>query len=151
LASCGTRTDLFTVSPIAFTDFFGWVPLGNLSAPLHTFPSPHQYLFHSSAGGPLHTVPVVSPADITIIRVSRRVTAADGRADFTIEFAPCREVIGYFNHFAALDPSIESGLCPFDQQCFSSTTAPAYTDCTSRVISIPVVAGARLGITGGVP
>lgn len=151
LASCGARTDLFTVSPIAFSDFRGWVPLGTVGAPLHTFPSPHQYLFHTLAGAPLHTVPVVSPGDITITRVSRRVTTADGRSDFTIEFAPCREVIGYFNHMASLDAAISQRIGPYDQMCFSSTTSTAYTDCTSHWVSIPIATGAPLGTTGGVP
>jgi hypothetical protein len=151
LASCGSRTDLFTVSPIAFTDFYGWVPVGNLSAPLHTFPSPHQYLYHTLASQPLHTVPVVSPGDITIIRVSRRITTADNRSDYSIQFASCREVIGYFNHMAGLDASISQRVGPYDQQCFSSTGPSGYDDCTSRPISIPVATGAPLGITGGVP
>jgi hypothetical protein len=150
LPSCGTRTELFSVSPMALTDFFGWVPLGNISTPLHTFPTPHQYLFHSAAGGPLRTFPVVSPGDIVVTRVSRRITTADGKSDFTIYFASCREVTGYFHHFASLDAAIDSRVGPYDQFCFSSTFPPAYTDCTSRVISIPISTGARLGITGGV-
>jgi hypothetical protein len=151
LPSCGSRTDVFSVSPIAFSDFHGWVPLGNVSAPLHTFPAPHQYLYHTLAGAPLHTVPVVSPGDIVVVRVSRRVTTADGRSDWTIQFASCREVTGYFNHMAGLDPAIESRVGPYDQFCFTSSSPPAYSDCTSRPISIPVAAGAPLGITGGVP
>jgi hypothetical protein len=151
LATCGTRTELFTATPIAFTDFRGWVPLGNLSAPLHTFPTGHQYLFHTLAGGALHTVAVVAPGDIVLIRASRRVYSADGRSDFTLEFAACREVKGFFNHFATLDPSISSQLGPFDQTCFSSSDLPAYTDCTTRAISVPVRSGAPLGLTGGVP
>jgi hypothetical protein len=151
LASCGSRTDLFTASPIAFNDFYGWVPVGNLSAPLHTFPTAHQYLFHTLAAQALHTVPVVSPGDITIIRVSRRITSADGRSDFSIQFASCREVIGYFNHMATLDAAISQRVGPYDQMCFSSTGTSAYTDCTSRPISIPIATGAPLGITGGVP
>jgi hypothetical protein len=149
LPSCGTRTDVFSVSPMALTDFIGWVPLGNISTPLHTFPTAHQYLFHSVAGGPLRTFPVVSPGDIVIFRMSRRIT--DGRSDFTIQFASCREVTGYFNHVASLDASIASRVGPFDQLCFTSTYLPTYTDCTSRVISIPVSTGAPLGIVGGVP
>jgi hypothetical protein len=127
------------------------VPLGNLSPPLHTFPTAHQYLFHTLAGGALHRVPVVSPGEITLMRVARRVYTADGRADYTMEFAACREVVGYFNHLADLDASIKSRLLPFDQMCFSSTSAPAYTDCTTKQMSIPIATGAPMGVTGGVP
>ena len=151
LTSCATRTDVFRVSPMAFDYVLGWLPLGSLSPPLHTFPTPHQTLVHSIAGGTLHTVPVVSPGDIVLIGASRRIYQTDGRSDFTLQFAVCREVTGYFNHFASLDTSISARLSPFDQSCVTSTIPPAYSDCTTRVLAIPVAAGAPLGITGGVP
>jgi hypothetical protein len=151
LASCGTRTALFTVSPIALSEVHGWVPLGNISPPLHTFPTAHQYLFHTLAGTPLHTVPVVSPGDIVIIGASQRTYSADSRTDYTVIFASCREVTGLFNHLATVDPSFSSRLAPFDQMCFTSSSPPAYSDCSSRPLSIPIAAGAPLGTAGGVP
>jgi hypothetical protein len=150
MTSCGTRTDFFTVSPIAFNDFYGWVPLGNLSTPLHTFPTAHQYLFHTLASGALHTVPVVSPGDIVIVKAARRVYTATGRNDYTLQFAVCREVTGYFNHMATVDAAIIAKFLPFDQTCFASSAGEAYSDCTTRYMSIPVATGAPVGRTGGV-
>jgi len=43
--TCGTAKAIFTRSPVALTDFFGWVPLGNMGPPAHTFPTDHQYIY----------------------------------------------------------------------------------------------------------
>src|SRR5262245_41430638 len=45
LATCAPGTAVFTVPPVALNGVMGWVPLGNLNPPGHTFPTDHQYLY----------------------------------------------------------------------------------------------------------
>ena len=45
LATCAQGTALLTVSPIAVSEIGGWVPLGAVAPPGHTFPTDHQYIY----------------------------------------------------------------------------------------------------------
>ena len=58
LAACAQGTALLTVSPIALSDIGGWVPLGNVGPPAHTFPTDHQYLYLATFGTPAAQRPV---------------------------------------------------------------------------------------------
>src|SRR4051794_9892847 len=51
--SCGSTKAIFTQSPVALADFFGWVPLGNMGPPGHTFPTDHQYIYVNDPSSPL--------------------------------------------------------------------------------------------------
>ncbi|HEY9226075.1 MAG TPA: hypothetical protein VIP11_05475, partial [Gemmatimonadaceae bacterium] len=62
-------TAIFSTPPIALANVAGWVPLGNLNPPGHTFPTDHQYLYlPASARSP---VDLVSPGDAMITRARR--------------------------------------------------------------------------------
>src|SRR4051794_32714151 len=73
LASCGSSTTLFSVSPVPDADLLGWVPLGQLAPPGHLFPTDHQYLYINDPGKPssVRQVNVVAPGDITITLAHR--------------------------------------------------------------------------------
>ena len=47
-AACASGNALFSVSPIALGSVIGWVPLGAIEPPGHTFPSDHQGLYFAN-------------------------------------------------------------------------------------------------------
>lgn len=145
-------TALFTVSPIALANVVGWVPLGNLNPPAHTFPTNHQYLYHTNPGsGAPHTVDVAAPAAITITRASRTTYSTDGHSDYSLDFFVCKQVRGGFAHIASLTPSLTTALGAFDQFCDTYSPAPGttVTTCATTPGSVPLAAGAAIGTAGG--
>ncbi|MBI3261127.1 hypothetical protein HYZ64_02005, partial [Candidatus Berkelbacteria bacterium] len=65
--ACGSG-QLFSVAPVAPTDFLSIVPLGNLSPPDHTVPTDHIYVVikeHNNID-PSQDKTVRAPGDITI-------------------------------------------------------------------------------------
>src|SRR4051794_29067428 len=66
LASCGSAKAVFTTPPIAVTNILGWVPLGAMNPPGHTFPTDHQYIYITTFGNTGAAVPLYSPGNITI-------------------------------------------------------------------------------------
>jgi len=95
--TCGTAKAIFTRSPVALTDFFGWVPLGNMGPPAHTFPTDHQYIYVNdpSSQAPRRDVNIDAPSDI-IITKAHAATNTPGSSDYTLEFSPCAEVYAQF-------------------------------------------------------
>lgn len=152
--ACNSGTAIFSVSPIALNDVVGWVPLGNLNPPAHTFPTNHQYLYHTNpGGGVLHSVAVVAPGNITVTRARSTTYSSDGHSDYSLDFTACREVSGNFGHIATIDASLASQLGPFDQGCNSYSPEPGLTvtSCGSKKVSIALAAGAPIGTAGGTP
>ena len=97
--SCGSSRGIFTASPVALTDVIGWVRLGQMGPPGHTFPTDHQYLYVSNpiAGVPRREVNLVAPRDM-YITTAHRGTTTPGGTDYTLEFSACIEVYGQFGH-----------------------------------------------------
>jgi hypothetical protein len=152
VASCGTSMSQFTTSPVAPSSIMGWVPLGALNPPGHTFPADHQYIYITSFGSSGATVPVYAPGNITITgaRVVRYSTGSTGE-DYGIDFTPCREVSASFGHVRSLSPTLLSALGSLDQQCSSYSPNPGLevTNCFSRRVNIKVTAGDVIGTTAG--
>jgi len=129
----------------------GWVPLGALNPPAHTFPTDHQYIYITavSNGAP---VPLYAPGNMTVTgaRVVRYSTGATGE-DYGLDFAPCREVSASFGHVRTLSSSLMSALGAFDQQCSSYSPNPGLdvTTCYSKRVSVKVAAGEVIGTTAG--
>ena len=155
LASCAPGTALLTVPPIALADIGGWVPLGAMNPPGHTFPTDHQYLYLSTFTTPSAQRPVdlVAPGNLTITRARRTTYSTDGHTDYSLSFAPCRETAGEFGHVATIAPALLSRLGPIDQGCDSYSPNPGLTvsTCYTRQIAIEVSAGEALGTVGGAP
>src|SRR5207342_1673930 len=86
--SCAPGTALMTVSPVALSDFFGWVPLGSLNPPAHTFPTDHQYIYVNdpSSSAPRREVNVVAPGEMTITYAKQQTIQPGGVTDYSLSF-----------------------------------------------------------------
>lgn len=149
LASCGSGTALFTVFPVPTEAISGWVPLGAMNPPAHTFPTDHQYIYLKSGTGP---VALSAPGRITITRArATTYTTGAGNTDYALTFMPCAEVMGDFGHVSALSPALLQQIGAFDQQCSSYSPSPGVTvrSCYSRTANIVVEAGTVIGQTQG--
>ncbi len=152
VASCGTSSSQFTTSPIAPSSIMGWVPLGALNPPAHTFPTDHQYIYITNFASNNALVPLYAPGNITITgaRIVRYSTGSTGE-DFGLDFTPCREISASFGHVRTLSAALLSALGPFDQQCSSYSPNPGLdvTNCYSRRVNIKIAAGEIIGTTAG--
>lgn len=155
LASCASGTALLTVSPIAVNDIGGWVPLGAINPPGHTFPTDHQYLYLATFTTPALQRPVdlVSPGNVTVTRARRTTYSTDGHTDYALSFSPCAEVAGEFGHVATIAPTLLPRLGPFDQGCqtYSPNPGLSVSTCYTGNLDIAVSAGEALGTVGGAP
>jgi hypothetical protein len=153
--SCGTKTAVLTVAPIAPSFLNGWVPLGQLSPSGHTFPVDHQYLYINSGVGlsTYRTATVVAPADMIITYIHAGTTTPPGLADYTVEFSICTEVYGQFGHVASIGPAVLAQAGAFDQQCQTYSPVPGTTvaTCQTKQLAIAVHAGDVIGTSGGDP
>ena len=155
LASCAPGTAILTVPPIALTDVGGWVPLGAMNPPGHTFPTDHQYLYLSTFTTPLAQRPVdlVAPGNVTITRARQTTYSSDGHTDYSLSFSVCREVAGEFGHVGTIAASLLPRLGAFDQGCdrYSPNPGLSVSTCYTRQITVVVRAGEALGTVGGAP
>lgn len=97
----------FVTTPVDTKRLTGISPLGNLAPPGHTLPTEHMF-FHITAGNvTTETIPLNAPADIylTLIAVGHGFT--QDPVDYTLYFALCQDVIGYYNHVKELSPELE--------------------------------------------
>lgn len=155
LGACAQGTALLTVPPVALADVGGWVPLGAVGPPGHTFPTDHQYLYLATFTTPALQRPVdlVAPGNVTITRARRSTYSTDGHSDFSLQFSPCKETAGEFGHVATIAPALLSQLGPLDHGCNSYSPNPGLivSTCYTRSIAVQVSAGDALGTVGGAP
>jgi hypothetical protein len=153
VAACPAGTDLFSIPPVAIGAMTGWVPLGNLNPPAHTFPTDHQYIYLADPGTtPVPpVVSVVAPGPVTIYRAKSTHYQETNRTDYAIAFRRCREVAGEFGHVQSLAPALASRIGAFDQSCSSYSPAPGttVTQCFAGALSATVAAGDAIGTAGG--
>lgn len=155
LASCGSSTALFTAAPIDPANIMGWVPLGALNPPGHTFPTDHQYIYltnFSSGGAP---VPLYAPGNATVTQARlvhyNASSGANPPDDYALDFMPCREVSAGFGHVRTISASLLAVLGPFDQQCSTYSPSPnlVVADCYTRRVEVKISAGDVIGTTAG--
>ena len=158
IPSCGTQTALMSVSPIAFAEMTGWVPLGNMGPPGHLFPTDHQYLYvnRPTTGltpGTFNTVAVVAPANITITGAHRTHYSTSDAYDYALDFALCDEVRGTFGHVTTLTPDLLAELGAFDFQCYSYdlglNNGTTFSGCYTKPAGIARSVSAQIGTAGG--
>ena len=151
-ASCGSTSAIFTQPPVALADFFGWVPLGNMGPPAHTFPTDHQYIYVNDPGSPAprREVNIVAPSDIIITKAHAQ-TVTPGSSDYSLEFSPCAEVYAQFGHVLTIAPAILGQLGAFDQYCntYSPSPGSSVSTCETKFVAIKVRAGDVIGTAGG--
>ncbi len=151
LPRCAPGTALLTTPPVPLADVIGWVPLGNLNPPGHTFPTNHQYLYFANPGSQTaRTVQVLAPGNVTVTRARRTTYSTDGHADYSLEFAACAEVHGEFGHVGSIAPTLLPQLGAFDQGCSTYSPNPglSVTACYTSTIAVAVAGGEPLGTAG---
>jgi len=155
VASCGASTALFSVSPITPANIMGWVPLGALNPPAHTFPTDHQYIYLTNFSSGNAPVPLYAPGNITITQ-GRLVhylssSASNPPDDYALDFTPCREVTVDFGHVRTMSAAVLAALGPFDQQCSTYSPSPGLTvsNCYTKPVEIKVNAGDVIGASAG--
>ncbi|MBI1974124.1 hypothetical protein HYS54_04895 [Candidatus Micrarchaeota archaeon] len=153
LDSCGSRSELFNTSPIALPDLTNIVPLGNLNPPSHTFPTDHVYFFIRKQGENAARVPLFSIGGARIFRVSsseRKSADAGPFIDYSIEFAPCREVRLKFGHVSSLSEKLNQILRAGEpMECEEYSTGGHDFKYCSHGIDVKIEAGELIGTAGG--
>ncbi len=151
LPSC-TSSELFTHSPIDLNALTAISPLGTLNPSSHTFPTRHTGCYTTdpqTPPQPQDREDVFSPGDITIISIDQTTygpTTRSYTSDYSIRFAVCKEVEGYFNHIMDLDSSLLNQVSSqLNNNCQTYSTADETATNCSVSTDIPVKAGTRLG------
>lgn len=135
---------VFSFAPVDLYKLMSIAPLGNLAPPGHTFPTEHMF-FHITAGGvTTNTIPLAAPGDayITLISLGRGLT--QDPVDYTIFFAPCKDVIAYYNHVKSISPELEK-IVAASPCAFSGESKE--TRCNIITLT-PVAKGAYIGEVG---
>jgi len=139
-----------TVLPLNAADFYLFVNLGHLNPPGHTFPSDHGgfYLTNWEV-----QVPVFSPGDMTISRITRVEHVNKGYFDYDMTLSVNNggfELV--FGHLSALHASIETQVTNWDDENSETYTTggDTYTRTTAWT-DISVLAGDTLAYAGGNP
>ncbi|MBI4014467.1 MAG: hypothetical protein HY365_00760 [Candidatus Aenigmarchaeota archaeon] len=143
LPSCSGRQ--FTVSPVDMSNVYEITPMGNLGPPGHTLPTDHMYIHVSGGRSTTSTVPLRAPGEIYIISVtSDSDDIAPERTEYSMIFALCRDVFGYFDHVKGVSPQIAAWLEGAECERF---TEGQHDSCTKRIYQ-KVAAGAVIGEVG---
>lgn len=150
LPECGSDMSLFSVSPIAPEDYSAITPLGNMNPPSgHVLPADHMYM-HVRTTDPNNKesipveVQVYSPGDVWLLRVDKvEVYSPIEYSDYTLFFAPCREVAAEYHHLTTISKKILDELV--NPKCYRRL------DQTYCVYDVKVVleAGEIIGTAGG--
>ena len=157
MASCRDSKEFFSVSPVDYKDFTDLAPLGTVSPPSHTFPTDHMYFFikNENINDPEsipNKVPVYAPGDMTVTKIGSQERYEDGQllnSDYSMDFAPCKEVAGYFTHMSSLSDKLKKVFDEQKKSCSEySTGGYNYKNCESEV-EIKVKAGEQIGTAGG--
>lgn len=144
---------VFTAAPASPQGYTDIIPLGNLEPVGHTLPTQHVY-FHLVYGtqGSIAT-DIVAPGNVKIVSVQESTTYdANGRkirADYRIEFMPCRELKAYYNHVAELSQDIQASLKTGNKICYDhqQSTGESDTLC-SYFVDYSAKAGEYIGKSG---
>lgn len=90
------------------------------------------------------TAPLVAPGDIWITHVRANYGSTQDSVDYSIHFAICQDVFGYFNHVKEISPALQRII---DAQGCPEGAIPGSRDCTVQVLE-PIAAGAAMGGVG---
>lgn len=139
LASCGGGA-LYSSIPVVLNEFQGLVPLGNFNPTGHTFPTKHLYFCNVVNS----TATVYFPGNVRVTSLSSSENLTLGTKDYSISYAPCKEVGSYYLHIATLS-AILAGQISDPDSCNTYTTGGQnYRQC-SKSVSIDVSAGDLAG------
>lgn len=131
------------------------MPLGMLSPGGHTIPTDHMYLDHFGT----ERLAIYAPGNITLIHMDDKITydASNNqkiRDDYSIQFALCKGLAIYLNHFSEIEPKIKSAWENSNKQCeseqkfhFGSDRETYYQPCQSY-FKLAFKAGELMGHIG---
>lgn len=142
LSECGDVS--YSTLPVDLNKVTEITPLGSLGPPGHTFPTEHTFIHFSAGGTTTETHPLYAPGDINILLISFSYGATQDPIDYTIYFASCKNVMGYYNHVKELSPELQNlvddGKCEFQGETKT-------TRCNIQTFE-PVKSGALVGRVG---
>ncbi len=155
IPDCPADNSIFTHTPVMLDDFTGLVPLGNMDPSSHVFPTDHIY-FHPEYDEELgmnHEVDVYAMGDMWITQISSSQNSIDGEVlhtDYSVNFAPCKDISGYFLHMTTLSDKLKNAFEENEAKCSSgkSTGGRDYETCQARV-KVEVSAGEKIATGGG--
>ena len=127
---------IFTIPIVDINSIRTILPLGAINPPRHTLPTEHMYfkLYEE--------VNLRAPAEVYITNVGGPLDVDAG--DYSLRFALCEDVYGYFDHISSLSDEIKTMIK--DTECASWNNDP--TVLCDREITTKVEAGTVLGTVG---
>jgi len=141
LPDCNNK--FFSTYPVDMSQVQGITPLGNLGPPGHTFPTDHTYLGVGEYGSG-KAFDLFAPADVYITSVSWTKGITDDPIDYTIYFALCKDIIGYYNHVKTT--SVELNKLTDEVECEAYTNQ--HEDSCTKILLEKVEEGTLLGEVG---
>lgn len=130
---------MFTTSPLSLSSVIGWVPLGAMEPPGHTFPTDHQYLYYANPGGPGNTtLNVLAPAHARIWMIYQDTGICN---EYSIWIQPCAQIIGRLGSLAGLSSDLPAAAGAIDRNCQTSSGS---TQC-QKSLTYAVSAGQVIG------
>jgi hypothetical protein len=141
-------TGSLTVSPLDTIAISGFVPLGNLNPPGHTFPTDHMYMYYKNFPTLYN---IKSPGNLRIFRLSRDrhgVGLPTETQDFSISFGTSTTEL-YLAHVQSISQKITDAVNNFNGADCQTYTAGGIQHQQCRLnVAIDVSAGEIIG-TGG--
>lgn len=108
---------LFGTSPVDLDRVTSITPIGTLAPPGHTFPTEHPFLHLWPGNSRDEILPLLAPGNLTVLLISSNRGITQDPADYTIWFAPCRDLVAYLNHVKDLSAELralyDAGSCRF--------------------------------------
>jgi hypothetical protein len=141
LPDCDNK--FFTTAPVDLSDVEEITPLGNLGPPGHTFPTDHTFL-HIGKYEDNKAFPLFAPADVHITMVSWGKGFTQDPIDYTIYFALCKDIIGYYNHVKSTSQELKRLTDEVECEDFS---VQAEDSCT-KILLGKIEEGTLLGEVG---
>lgn len=141
-AECQAGNAVFNTSPLPLSNVIGWVPLGAIEPPGHTFPTDHQYLYYVSPSNPGNTtLNVVAPSDLRIWMVYQTTGFNN---EYSIWIQPCAEIVGRLGSITGLSSDLAAAVSAaggINQSCQGDAGS---TQC-QRTLTYDVKAGQTIG------
>ncbi len=133
----------FNTFPVDMEKVYEISALGAIGPPGHTFPTEHSFIHLHATGTKTEKYNLYAPADVYITHVREQKGITKDPVDYTIYFALCKDIIGYFNHPKEISPEVQEILK--DAECLDFGQENV---CAKSVLG-KVKAGTLLGKVGG--
>lgn len=150
LASCGSRQDIFTVSPVRAGEYGDIVPLGNFGPTGgHTIPTKHIYFMSTATDTTKQTdVNVYAPGDLTITSLEQADNKTKGYTDYYLYTSPCKEIEVSFYHLNSLNPKIMDAFDSVKKKNCRTEQDGTITSkvCNADISGVTLKAGDLLGV-----